>query len=114
MAPSTKTPSNHDSMTATLPAHPASVSPGVDESKAGTQPTKAKAKLRPSGTKNGRNLCMLRWLKQVDTNRQKDDFRKYYDKTLMQDQREAYDKEAKQLVETNSWTKAVIERGILH
>ncbi|KAI6011093.1 hypothetical protein BKA83DRAFT_4395034 [Pisolithus microcarpus] len=114
LAPSTKTPSNHDSMIAALPAHPAPVASGVDESKAGTQLTKAKAKLRPSGTKNGRNLCMLRWLKQVDTNGQKDDFRKYYDKTLMHAQREAYDKEAKQLIETNSWTKAIIERGILH
>ncbi|KIK21610.1 hypothetical protein PISMIDRAFT_12229 [Pisolithus microcarpus 441] len=54
------------------------------------------------------------WLKQVDTNGQKDDFRKYYDKTLTHAQRKAYDKEAKQLIETNSWTKAVIEQGILH
>ncbi|KAI5993976.1 hypothetical protein EDD15DRAFT_2367088 [Pisolithus albus] len=101
-------------MSAALPAHPASVASSVDESKAGTQLTKAKAKLRPSGTKNGRNLCMLRWLKQVDANGQKDDFRNYYDKTLTHAQREAYDTEAKQLVETNNWTKAIIERGALH
>lgn len=57
---------------------------------------------------------MLRWLKQVDANGQKDDFREYYDKILTRARREAYDKEAKQLVETNNWTKTIIERGTLH
>ncbi|KIK10618.1 hypothetical protein PISMIDRAFT_20231, partial [Pisolithus microcarpus 441] len=114
LALSTKSPSTLNSINVVLPVHPACDATGVVESKENNQVTKGKAKLRPSGTKNGRNLCMLQWLKQVDGNGQRDDFREYYNKTLMQAQREAYDKEAKQLVETNSWTKAIIERGTLH
>ncbi|KAI6018269.1 hypothetical protein BKA83DRAFT_4496653 [Pisolithus microcarpus] len=87
---------------------------GGGKSSASTLPAKSKVKLQPSGTKNGWNLCMLRWLKQVDANGQKDDFREYYDKMLTQAQHEAYDKEAKQLVKTNDWTKTIIERGTLH
>ncbi|KAI5994207.1 hypothetical protein EDD15DRAFT_2196285 [Pisolithus albus] len=114
LAPSTESPSTLNGINVVLPIHPAGDATGVIDSKENNQVTKAKAKLRPSGTKNGRNLCMLRWLKQVDGNGQRDDFREYYDKTLTQGQREAYDKEAKQLVETNGWTKAIIERGTLH
>ncbi|KIK17039.1 hypothetical protein PISMIDRAFT_15388 [Pisolithus microcarpus 441] len=114
LAPSTKSPSTLNSINVVLPVHPACDATGVVESKENNQVTKGKAKLRPSGMKNGQNLCMLRWLKQVDGNGQRDDFREYYDKMLMQAQCEAYDKEAKQLVETNSWTKAIIKRGTLH
>ncbi|KAI6013379.1 hypothetical protein BKA83DRAFT_4130447 [Pisolithus microcarpus] len=97
LALSTKSPSTLNSINVVLPVHPACDATGIIESKENNQVTKGKAKLRPSGTKNGRNLCMLRWLKQVDGNRQRDDFHEYYDKTLMQAQHEAYDKEAKQL-----------------
>ncbi|KIM54112.1 hypothetical protein SCLCIDRAFT_31361 [Scleroderma citrinum Foug A] len=60
------------------------------------------------------NLCMLRWLKQVNANRQKDEFRAYYNKVLIPAQREAYNKEAKELVDTNGWSKVVIETGKLY
>ncbi|KAI6034737.1 hypothetical protein BKA83DRAFT_4121788 [Pisolithus microcarpus] len=111
---SIKTPPNHNITEARPSTNTPSDTSGGGESSASTLPTKSKAKLRPSGTKNGRNLCMLRWLKQVDANGQKDDFREYYDKILTRARREAYDKEAKQLVETNNWTKTIIERGTLH
>lgn len=111
---SIKTPPNHNITEARPSTNTPSDASGGGESSASTLPTKSKAKLRPSGTKNGRNLCMLRWLKQVDANGQKDDFREYYDKILTRARREAYDKEAKQLVETNNWTKTIIERGTLH
>ncbi|KIM56828.1 hypothetical protein SCLCIDRAFT_29257 [Scleroderma citrinum Foug A] len=75
---------------------------------------KSKTKLQPSSTKNGWNLCMLQWLKQVNANGQKDDFHAYYDHALTPTQQKSYNKEAKQLVETNSWSKAVIENGILY
>ncbi|KIO06842.1 hypothetical protein M404DRAFT_24516 [Pisolithus tinctorius Marx 270] len=74
----------------------------------------SKKKFRPSGTKNGRNLCILRWLKRVNPNSKKEEFRFYYDKTLTATQCEEYDKEAKQLVQDNTWVKAVIENGNLH
>lgn len=108
------TPPNRNIMEARPSTNTSSDASGGGKSSASTLPAKSKAKLRPSGTKNGRNLCMLRWLKQVDANGQKDDFCEYYDKMLTQAQREAYDKEAKQLVETNDWTKTIIERGTLH
>ncbi|KAI5981842.1 hypothetical protein EDD15DRAFT_2203594 [Pisolithus albus] len=71
--------------------------------------SKARTKLRPSSNKNGR------WLKQVKPDGDKDEYRNYYDRTLHQQQREAYDKEAKELVEKNCWVvKAVIENGNLY
>ncbi|OAX31796.1 hypothetical protein K503DRAFT_787613 [Rhizopogon vinicolor AM-OR11-026] len=65
---------------------------------------KAKGKMRPSPTKNGRNLCAHRWLKQVRTNGTTDKFGVYY-AGLTGDQRTAYDKEASELVATNKWDK---------
>ncbi|KAI5990442.1 hypothetical protein EDD15DRAFT_2196017 [Pisolithus albus] len=76
--------------------------------------TPKKTKFRPSGTKNGRNLCILRWLKQVNANGQKEEFRTYYEKTLTATQREDYDNEARQLVKDNGWVKVTIENGKLH
>lgn len=75
--------------------------------------SKNRTKFRPSGTKNGRNLCIIRWLKHVNKEGTKDEFRMYYDK-LSKTQHEAYNKEAKDLVEKNTWVKATIENGILH
>ncbi|KIM56278.1 hypothetical protein SCLCIDRAFT_29719 [Scleroderma citrinum Foug A] len=92
---------------------PSDGSGGLDTTTNNTT-AKAKVRLRPSGTKNGRNLCMLRWLKQVNTNGQKDEFRAYYDKTLIPAQCKAYDKEAKELVDTNGWSKVVIKTGKLY
>ncbi|KAI5988733.1 hypothetical protein EDD15DRAFT_2198823 [Pisolithus albus] len=78
--------------------------------------TSKRTKFRPSGTKNGRNLCILWWLKQVNANGQKEEFHVYYEKTLTATQREDYNNEAKQLisdiqVKDNGWVKAVIENG---
>ncbi|KAI6040958.1 hypothetical protein EDC04DRAFT_2602012 [Pisolithus marmoratus] len=73
-----------------------------------------KSKFRPSGTKNGQNLCIMQWLKQVNANGQKEEFHAYYDKTLTVTQQEDYDNEAKQLVKDNGWVKAIIENGKLY
>lgn len=91
--------------------------PAADtESKGGPETgssSKTRTKFRPSGTKNGRNLCIIGWLKHIDKEGTKDEFRVYYNK-LTKAQREAYDEEAKDLVEKNSWVKATIEKGTLH
>ncbi|KAI5991185.1 hypothetical protein EDD15DRAFT_2369104 [Pisolithus albus] len=101
--------------------------PAADtESKGGPETgssSKTRTKFRPSGTKNGR------WLKHIDKEGTKDEFQVYYNK-LTKAQREAsqiyvilpsahtrlqaYDEEAKDLVEKNSWVKATIEKGTLH
>ncbi|KIO03922.1 hypothetical protein M404DRAFT_26534 [Pisolithus tinctorius Marx 270] len=62
----------------------------------------SKKKFRPSGTKNGCNLCILQWLKCVNPNSKKEEFHFYYDKTLTTTQHKEYDKEAKQLVQDNA------------
>ncbi|KAI6009039.1 hypothetical protein EDC04DRAFT_2906804 [Pisolithus marmoratus] len=80
----------------------------------GETPMDKKSKFRPLGTKNGQNLCIMRWLKQVNANGQKEEFCAYYDKTLTVTQQEDYDNEAKQLVKDNGWVKAVIENGKLY
>ncbi|KAI6004692.1 hypothetical protein EDD15DRAFT_2191490 [Pisolithus albus] len=97
LAPSTESPSTLNSINVVLPVHPTCDATGVVEPKENNRVTKGKAKLRPSGTKNGRNLCMLRWLKQVDGNGQRDNFREYYDKTLTQAQREVWLVDSKSL-----------------
>ncbi|KAI6016304.1 hypothetical protein BKA83DRAFT_4497931 [Pisolithus microcarpus] len=76
--------------------------------------TSKRTKFRPSGTKNGRNLCILRWLKQVNANSQKEEFCVYYEKTLTATQQEDYDNEAKQLVKDNGWVKAIIKNSKLY
>ncbi|KAJ8582555.1 hypothetical protein M405DRAFT_559386 [Rhizopogon salebrosus TDB-379] len=67
-------------------------------------------KMRPSATKNGRNLCALRWLKNLKTNGTTEEFCIYYG-ALTSDQRKQYDDEAIQLVANNSWSsgKAVCD-----
>ncbi|KAG1832617.1 hypothetical protein DFJ58DRAFT_847955 [Suillus subalutaceus] len=71
-----------------------------------SKPKKAKGKMRPSQTKNGRNLCAHRWLKQIKTNGTTDEFGVYY-MGLAENQRTAYDKEAAELVATDKWDKTV-------
>ncbi|KAI5993208.1 hypothetical protein EDD15DRAFT_2196650 [Pisolithus albus] len=110
----TETPSNNNVADTGPLMNAASNASSSNQSSASTVMSKSKTKFQPSGTKNGRNLCALRWLKQVDANGDKDDFRAYYDKTLTKTQREAYDVEAKQLVATNGWTKAAIKCGTLY
>ncbi|KAI5991678.1 hypothetical protein F5J12DRAFT_786322 [Pisolithus orientalis] len=46
--------------------------------------------------------------------RQKEDFCLYWDKTLTPAACENYNNEAKELVVKNTWTKSIIEQGILH
>ncbi|OJA20738.1 hypothetical protein AZE42_12511 [Rhizopogon vesiculosus] len=59
---------------------------------------KGKAKMRPGTTKNGQNLCALRWLKRTRPGGTTDEFSKYFDTVLTSDQHEKY-KEAKNLVQ---------------
>ncbi|KAG1838384.1 hypothetical protein DFJ58DRAFT_846096 [Suillus subalutaceus] len=63
-----------------------------------SKPKKAKGKMRPSQTKNGRNL--------YQTNGTTDEFGVYY-MGLAENQRTAYDKEAAELVATDKWDKTV-------
>ncbi|KIK33697.1 hypothetical protein CY34DRAFT_99137, partial [Suillus luteus UH-Slu-Lm8-n1] len=72
----------------------------------------AKAKMRPSQTKNGRNLCALRWLKQTKLNGTTDEFNAYYN-SLTSTQRTEYDQDAANLVASNTWNKTVCDGKIL-
>lgn len=65
-------------------------------------------KMRPSPTKNGRNLCALRWLKQLKVVGTTEEFCAYYG-NLTPEQRKGYEEEAAALVATDTWTKAVSE-----
>ncbi|KAG1819700.1 uncharacterized protein BJ212DRAFT_1342510 [Suillus subaureus] len=65
-------------------------------------------KMRPSPTKNGRNLCALRWLKQLKVVGTTEEFCAYYG-NLTPEQRKGYDEEAAALVATDTWTKTVSE-----
>ncbi|KAG2152969.1 hypothetical protein DEU56DRAFT_958276 [Suillus clintonianus] len=70
------------------------------------KPKKAKGKMRPTQTRNGRNLCAHRWLKQIKTNGTTDEFGVYY-MSLAENQRTAYDKEVTDLVAANKWDKTI-------
>ncbi|KAG1744283.1 hypothetical protein EDB19DRAFT_2037989 [Suillus lakei] len=72
----------------------------------------AKAKMRPSQTKNGRNLCALRWLKQTKLNGTTDKFNAYYN-SLTSTQRTEYDQDTANLVASNTWNKTVCDGKIL-
>ncbi|KAG1779797.1 hypothetical protein EV702DRAFT_1195159 [Suillus placidus] len=52
-----------------------------------------KGKMRPSGTKNGHNLCAQRWLKKLKINRTTEEFCAYYG-DLTPAQRKLYDDES--------------------
>ncbi|KAG0699212.1 hypothetical protein DFH29DRAFT_1002168 [Suillus ampliporus] len=71
-----------------------------------SKPKKAKGKMRPSQTRNGRNLCAHRWLKQIKTNGTTDEFGVYY-MSLAENQRTAYDKEVTDLVAADKWDKTI-------
>lgn len=71
-----------------------------------SKPKKAKGKMRPSQTRNGRNLCAHRWLKQIKTNGTTDEFGVYY-MSLAENQRTAYDNEVTDLVAANKWDKTI-------
>ncbi|KAN0082865.1 hypothetical protein V8E55_008660 [Tylopilus felleus] len=79
------------------------------------RPKKA-AKMRPGPARNGRNLCAWRWLKafKETSTGSTAEFKEYYE-ALSSQQKEAYDKEAKELVSSNAWTTAKdVENGNLH
>lgn len=65
---------------------------------------KMKKKMRPGATKNARNLCALRWLKQVNTSGTTDEFRVYWD-SLTAKHHEDYRLEAECLEREGKWTK---------
>ncbi|KAG2065758.1 hypothetical protein BDR04DRAFT_1161100 [Suillus decipiens] len=71
-----------------------------------------KGKMRPSQTRNGHNLCVHRWLKQVKSNKTTEEFCVYYG-DLSADQHKEYDNEAAELIANNAWDKTVYE-GTLH
>ncbi|KAG1844300.1 hypothetical protein C8R48DRAFT_736029 [Suillus tomentosus] len=81
-----------------------------------TEVPKKASKARPSSKKNGRDLCILRWLKQVKKDGTTAEFRIYWD-ALDTQQRNSYESEAVQLVSSNVWVKntvgAVVD-GTLH
>ncbi|KIN93105.1 hypothetical protein M404DRAFT_36394 [Pisolithus tinctorius Marx 270] len=57
---------------------------------------KVPGRMRPSPTKNGRNLCALRWLKRIQPNGTTEDFQKYYN-SLSADKVKSYVDEAYRL-----------------
>ncbi|KAF8122374.1 hypothetical protein EV363DRAFT_1301192 [Boletus edulis] len=63
-------------------------------------------KMHPGPTPNGRNLCAHRWLKvfKDSTKGTTAEFKVYYD-GLSNEQKAAYDKEAKELASGNAWNK---------
>lgn len=74
------------------------------------------SKMRPGAAKNARNLCALRWLKQVSKNGTTEEFRVYWD-ALTATQREDYRIEAEQLEKEGLWTKpsdSTVCKGKLH
>ncbi|KAG2030703.1 hypothetical protein BDR03DRAFT_1016853 [Suillus americanus] len=84
-----------------------------------TEPTevpKKATKARPSSKKNGRDLCILHWLKQVKKDGTTAEFRVYWDAFDTQ-QRNSYESEAVQLVSSNVLVKntvGAIVDGTLH
>ncbi|KAG2737741.1 hypothetical protein P692DRAFT_20761013, partial [Suillus brevipes Sb2] len=67
-----------------------------------------KGKMCPSPTKNGRNLCALRWLKQTKSNGTTEEFNAYYS-SLTSTQCTEYDNDAANLVATDTWSKSVCD-----
>ncbi|KAG1736158.1 uncharacterized protein EDB91DRAFT_1250167 [Suillus paluster] len=80
--------------------------PAPSESTRKTPKMASKAKMHPGNTKNGRNLCALRWLKLTKRGGTTDEFNAYYG-TLTSDQLGKYNEEAKNLVSNDAWNKNV-------
>ncbi|KAG2755105.1 hypothetical protein P692DRAFT_20815725 [Suillus brevipes Sb2] len=101
------------------------IPPSTDSSKGGTVksgPTtggvdvKKCSKMRPGSTKNGRNLCALRWIKQTNKNGTTDEFKLYWN-TLATAQQDEYQAEAERLDSAGAWKKAsdsAVVNGALH
>ncbi|KAG1811149.1 uncharacterized protein BJ212DRAFT_1375199, partial [Suillus subaureus] len=84
----------------------------ADDFASGKGTSKTSKKMRPSPTRNGRNLCALRWLKQIKTDGTTEEFCLYY-VDLTAEQRKNYDDEASALVASNTWVKNVCD-GAMH
>ncbi|KAG1792514.1 uncharacterized protein HD556DRAFT_1444508 [Suillus plorans] len=91
------------------PANPSLESPPdttitVKKGKSSGTKSSTKGKMCPSQTKNGRNLCALRWLKQTKLNGTTEEFNAYYN-SLTSTQRMEYDQDTANLVASNAWNK---------
>ncbi|KAG1864468.1 hypothetical protein C8R48DRAFT_672543 [Suillus tomentosus] len=86
-----------------LPGIPAALPQVNDATVPTTASSKKPVKMRPGPTKKGRNLCALRWLKQV-TPGSTNEFNAYYSR-LNETQIQSYDREAKELEKEGRWTK---------
>ncbi|KAG1735429.1 hypothetical protein EDB19DRAFT_1830268 [Suillus lakei] len=104
------TPNGADSELTTQNHAGLSTADDARTSKTTTVSTKSgtKGKMRPSGTKNGRNLCAQRWLKRLKTNGTTEEFCAYYG-DLMPAQRKLYDDESASLVANKSWNKTAFD-----
>ncbi|KAI6138287.1 hypothetical protein BKA82DRAFT_4021201 [Pisolithus tinctorius] len=71
---------------------------------------KVPGRMRPSPTKNGRNLCALRWLKRIQPNGTTEDFQKYYN-SLSADKVKSYVDEA---VKSGGWDPKTICNGTVY
>ncbi|KAG1851565.1 hypothetical protein C8R48DRAFT_777877 [Suillus tomentosus] len=60
-------------------------------------------KMRPGNTKNGRNLCAHRWLKQTNPSGSSAEFKTYWD-CLSAEQISKYGAECAQLIADGMWT----------
>ncbi|KAG2124571.1 hypothetical protein BD769DRAFT_1467786 [Suillus cothurnatus] len=65
-------------------------------------------RFRPAATKNGRNLCAYRWLKQLMPNGSSQEFKVYWD-SLEKTRQANYDIEASNLVAGCIWTANTVE-----
>ncbi|KAG2157303.1 hypothetical protein DEU56DRAFT_750442 [Suillus clintonianus] len=65
----------------------------------------SKKKMRPGVAKNARNLCALRWLKQVKTSGTTDEFCMYW-AALTPAQQDEYKADVERLQSAGTWTKA--------
>ncbi|KAG2744449.1 hypothetical protein P692DRAFT_201808405 [Suillus brevipes Sb2] len=73
-----------------------------------SKPGPTSKNFRPATTKNGRNLCAHRWLKQVAPNGYSRDFKLYWD-SLGKDCQEKYETDAKKLISDGIWTGSTVE-----
>ncbi|KAL4078772.1 hypothetical protein V8B97DRAFT_2003088 [Scleroderma yunnanense] len=69
--------------------------------------------MRVSPTKNGWNLCALRWKRTLNSKCTTEEFQSYYG-SLTLEQCKAYDDEAAKLVASDAWVKDAISNGTVY
>ncbi|KAG2109537.1 hypothetical protein DEU56DRAFT_985454 [Suillus clintonianus] len=86
------------------------IAPHADTLNADSQgkPGPTSKNFRPATTKNGRNLCAHRWLKQLAPNGYSRDFKLYWD-SLGKDRQEKYETDAKKLISDGIWTGSTVK-----